>query len=391
MTIFDKVLAAVEASEYGATMKATVEDSPWHRESDVWCHTMMCLEFYDQHIAQLRTPREQLLTRLTLLFHDFGKPGAEEVVEKKDGSGDVYRRYAGHEPISANCFMDFICSNKALTEELLEEGKLTQYDLRKIKFMIEQHLPYGLKNPTKREQLRHAVQTLLGPDEQCFYDQLYSDCCGRISDDHETKKQAVRDWIDEFIAIKVKPVKHGTGPTMYLAAGPVGAGKTSLCNELFNRAFDNGLETPLLVSEDYYRLQFYSENLPEAFADKFVEYDPKEFYAAAWRFCCIDNKAAYEKYVTGKYEEALKSGLDIFLDSTNQSKKSRARWLDRAKHVGYRIIGYEFYLSKKEMLSRQITRDDKEVPAERALQIYNNMHCIEPAEANWVEVRIQFD
>lgn len=369
-TFFDEFFAEVKKTQHWQTMASTVEASEWHREANVAVHTEMCLDHYRAETALHRTDREQLLTLMTLLFHDFGKPEAEETVEKKDGSGDTYHRYAGHESVSANEFISFLCEHKELTKSFFAQG-FDWTDVRKIKFMIEHHLPFGLKNPTKRENLKLGVVQTLGDDEVCFYDQLWSDCNGRISDDHETKRKNVSAWCAEFQAIVPKRPKMIGGPhlTMYVLCGPTGAGKSTWSKHLMLTHPDQKI---IVVSEDEYRLVYAGANAPQKQYLEMMEMTAKDRYAAAWQFC-FENSASYDKFAKARLHEAIASKDTLILDRTNQTRKSRGPWISPAKVAGYKICSVEFYVSEKEVHARQKTRPDKDVPQHRAHQIYMNM------------------
>lgn len=361
---FQSFYAEVRKTKNWAVMQNTVEASEWHREANVAVHTDMCIQHYIDTVADRRTEREQVLTLVTLLFHDFGKPEAEETLERKDGSGS-YHRYAGHEPKSANEFLSFMMSHRELTEAFFEQG-FNWEDVRKIKFMIEHHLPFGLKNPTKRANLKRAVQTILGADEQCFYDQLWSDCNGRISDDHETKRKNVIDWVEEFKDQKPAPYKEPKvdAPTMYVMVGPVGAGKSTFVREMRMR------ESQIIqVSEDIYRQEYFDANAEMMVYSTWMMKNLKEQYAETWQFC-FDSKGGYEKYAREQLVKAVTSGRDLILDRTNQTRKSRSSWIQAAKQAGYKILSVEFFVSENLSQSRQKTRADKEVPEYRTHQIY---------------------
>lgn len=377
---FKEMFEAVEASPIGQSMKQTVEGSEWHRESSTWRHTEMCLEHYFSEVAPFRTQRQIDMTALCLLAHDFGKPEAEETVERKDGSGS-YHRYAGHEPVSANEFISFMCSHKELTETFFDQG-FSWGDIRKIKFMIEHHLPFGMTNKQKRNDLKQAVLGNLGDDELCFYDQLYSDCCGRISDNHEDKKEAVRVWIEEFKALEVpaapkfnsaKILDEGI-PVMFVLIGAPGIGKSTWTKGLDQSRMFHGDGAVTVVSEDNYRLEFAEAHLTGTISFEgehvlYKELSPKKKYAAAWAFC-FDHSADYDKYAAKQLMDAVSSGNDLVLDRTNLTRKSRGKWIQAAKQAKYQIVAIEFYQDESTVLDRQSTRGDKAVPLSRVRQMY---------------------
>jgi predicted kinase len=369
----------VKQTPQWATMAATVEGSEWHREANVAVHTTMCIEHYIQNTAQHRTGREQLMTLMTLLFHDFGKPEAEETVERKDGSGTTYHRYAGHEPVSANEFISFVCDHETLMKRFFARG-YGWPDIRKIKFMIEHHLPFGLKNVTKRQNLRNTVEETLGQDEQCFYDQLWSDCCGRISDNHQQKKIDCASWIEEFRAMPTTATKEpkAGAPVMYVLCGTVGAGKSTWMKK-FQRL--NAGSPMTVVSEDNYRMEFYELNLSNTERVRWFNDAPKSRYAEAWKYC-FDHSSDYDKYAKEQLRRAVESGQTLILDRTNQTRKSRGPWITAAKSKGYRIVAVEFYISEQVMHARQKTRPEKDVPYHRAHQIFMAM------ETPWLPIEI---
>lgn len=372
--MFNKFYEALKESEIGRQMACTVEGSEWHREKSTWIHTEMCLSEYDTVFAHLRTPRQILLTKIALLFHDTGKPEAEETLERKDGSGE-YRRYAGHEQISGNLFISFCCENRELIQEFFDLG-YTWDDIRKIKVIIENHLPFGIVNPQKRKNLKSMIScTLEGEDELCFYDQLYSDCCGRISDNHEAKKEAVRNWIEEFDCLKVMPVTkfsqskilNNKVPTMFVLIGAPGIGKTTWTTGLRQAmAFSGDDAGVTIVSEDEYRLQFFEANVEQGVPGII---HTKDLYAAAWSYCA-ENSVDYDKYAAKQLAEAVSSGDDLVLDRTNLTRKARAKWIQAAKQAKYQIVAVEFYASESTVLNRQQTRGDKAVPLSRVREMY---------------------
>jgi predicted kinase len=209
----------------------------------------------------------------------------------------------------------------------------------------------------------------LGSDEVCFYDQLWSDCNGRISDDHETKRQNVTTWIEEFKAVvPAKTSMKQEGKVMYVLVGTVGAGKSTWTEKL------RTLNRPMsftVVSEDTYRMTFAKVNMSlEAWTAQ-IDENPKDQYAKAWQYC-FENSKQYDEFAKLKLMEAVNSGTTLVLDRTNQSRKGRSKWISAAKAAGYRILSVEFYISENLMHERQKTRKDKDVPYHRAHQIYMN-------------------
>lgn len=354
------IICRVEQSPVGHAMKRTVENSPYHREESTWIHTEMVLEAYKTHFMPHRSASQNKIALIALAFHDVGKPSAEEVLEKKDGTG-TYRRYAGHEQDSAVAF----------TERWLEDPVLREFvsvdEARKIRFIIENHLPYGYRDSKKRSDLMTAIKHTLREDEQTFYDCLRSDCWGRISDDHVTKKQDVEEWIDSFR--KVPLTINRTNVQMgkcYLMIGPSGSGKSTWTGARI-RACDK------VVSMDTTRAVFWKSRQrgqgPE---------DAKEFYREIFQFA-MDNERDFARFLDEEIRATMQTLRitkgDLYVDNVNGSKKARARYVQEARAAGMKVVAVEFWNTFQTIAARQKTRPDKEVPVSSLKQQYYAQTC----------------
>jgi len=346
MSTFQDFLVEFKNSAHYTEMAGTVEDSPWHREANVWVHTEMVLDAYALNFAPHRTDLANLIAQVALLFHDAGKPSAEEVLEKKDGEG-VYRRYAGHEQHSAISFMDYYLKSAALQSLLSPDGA------RAVRWIIEHHLPYGFKDTAKRKGLGHGTLAALhgaGITIQTFFDCLRADAAGRTSDDHPQKLSAVEVWINDFKPLCIVSTPIAAPQKLYIMIGPSGSGKTTWT------AARLGF-TDRVVSLDDMRIDFLDQH------EQFFDSDVKK-YARAWEFA-TSNEAAFSKYVreqTKKIFSDLPAGASIFIDATNLSRKRRAQWVELGRQKKMEIIGVEFWNTFETLLDRQGTRGDKYVP-----------------------------
>lgn len=189
----------VKSSQLWQDMLNVREDSPWHRESNVAEHTRMLLSWYDNNYASARTDYQQFLSRVSCLFHDVGKPASR--IEKFSEARGKYFAYHGHELVSANAFIDFASKMKDSWMAALQIADANEYArlVAGIAFMIEHHLPWDLKRPEKRFNLKQTIVYRVGEDgHQAWIDFLFCDQHGRISDDQEAKLQRVYDWKESW-------------------------------------------------------------------------------------------------------------------------------------------------------------------------------------------------
>ena len=341
-----------------ATMVATVEASPWHREANVAVHTEMVMQQYIDRFMPHRLERQNKVALIALLFHDVGKPEAEEVLQSPDRG--TYRRYAGHEQNSAVAFTEHWLRDAYL------RALLTQDDARRVRWIIEHHLPYGLKDNVKRQALRTAIDEMFGVDANTFYDCLRADAAGRISDDHDTKLKAVDTWIQEFDKITPNPVsKFNERTCCYVLIGPSGSGKSTWIKSR-RRLYDH------VLSMDTMRLKFMAEQLGVEIQDT------PEFYAQAWEFA---NKAGpkFDAFMAAEIrrtvQEVKLTRGNLFIDNVNASKKARARWVQEGRNLGMKIVGVEFWNSLNVLLERQHTRGDKSVPGDSVKKQFYSQTC----------------
>jgi len=375
VTDFDRFLAEFKNTKYWADMAATVEDSPWHREANVAAHTEMVMQQFRENFMDKYTEVEQVIGLTALLFHDTGKPTAEETLEKKDGSG-TYRRYAGHEQDSAVAFQQLYVSMPELQQ------LLPSYTARAVRWMIEHHLPYGLKHEEKRRGLAIGTREALaeaGASYDLFFDCLRSDAAGRVSDGHEQKLQDVEDWIAEFRTVDTQVNLEECDHTMFLLIGPSGSGKSTWILQRFG-AGDS------IISLDEMRIAFFRTSV-----DKEVQ-DPVEEYRQAWEYA-NEHKSLFNTFCTPKFTaafETAKTGYGhVFIDLVNGSKKKRQQWVDLAKKYKFNVVAIEFWNTLDTLIDRQSTRGDKAVPAAAVRQhLYSTQAAwlgTEAAEV-WVEI-----
>lgn len=347
--VFDMYYAAFKGSADWAELQNTVEDSPWHREANVAVHTEMTIEQYRNRFAPFRSDVQNTIAMFALLYHDRGKPAAEETLEKKDGSG-LYRRYAGHEQNSAVAFTE------AYIKDVNLRNALSPSHARTVRWIIEHHLPYGYKDVTKRRALLTAINGTMTSIEDTFYDVLRSDAAGRISDDHEQKLANVEDWIAAFRAQEPFVITPTRDQKMFILVGPSGSGKSTW-------VAGNLKEHDEIISMDTYRLEFTTfKGFPRT-----AEETDAQFYERAWPFATIEHEKEFKVFFGKRIDEQLRaaavSGGNVFIDIVNASKKKRQMFIELGRRYGFKIVGVEFWNSFDTLVARQGTRPDKAVPA----------------------------
>lgn len=362
MTDFDTFFAKFKQSPAWKQMTETVEASPWHREANVAVHTEMTLEQYRTRFEPIRMPEQNKIAKFALLFHDVGKPAAEEVLEKKDGSGEMYRRYAGHEQDSSVAFMEEYVRNADL------RAILTVQESRMVRWIIEHHLPYGLKQADKVNGLRLAMKITLGDMEETFYDCLRSDSAGRISDDHAQKLANVEEWIENFKKIPlVLDFTNGTAAkrTMCILIGPSGSGKSTWTAK-------HQKPGDIVLSLDTMRLDFLAKSgvQHDTYADEGA------LYAHAWEYATA-KEAAFTKHILATTKELMTSATGdlVFIDNVNASRKRRAQWVQLGRAHGCKIVAVEFWNTLEVLAARQKTRGDKSVPYNAVKQQQYSVTC----------------
>ena len=270
-------------------MVATVEDSHWHREANTAVHTQMMLDWYMKNVFQHRSPQKQLFTMLAIVFHDVGKPVVEE--EKHNIARGTYRSYANHEQHSAREFEHFMMANN---EHYRKQLGLTLADVYAITTMIAHHLPYKYEKSAKRIGLKRTIQHALGsPCIDEFYDLLRADQHGRISDNGDTEKQEVEDWIKVFDALDTDTPSENKN-----------AEKT----------------VKIIVCDNTKQLQQFTD------------------VHRSWYFFDAKSFADDQDVVRKAFTEFLKDKSHVVVIGRNSSAKARSKYVNVAKQLGFEVV-----------------------------------------------------
>jgi len=370
---------------YGA-MQATIEDSKFHRENSVAAHTdMVVMNMLQLNLADGTMSAElpALAGLFAAAFHDVGKPQKREAKHSKE-RGD-YFAYHGHELQSARMWEDFFMAGpekNGITEELFGPDIPTSLNFMfMVGYMIEHHLPWGMKDDRKIDGLSLTLHSLGVRDE--FYRLLLADNMGRITDDPEnltksmTQIERLKSSYNEFLEIN-QPVKNHFSvlgmftssfatalgvnppelkpmdvPMVIIPIGPSGSGKSALYKEI-DTVLDVEMEEVLHHSMDDIRAENYGNDPHIAF--KMSQDDPN-----------------FQNMVQQDFIEKIKTGQSVFVDNTNISRKRRRFYIDQAQRRGYQTVGILMPATLSDLISRQKTRPDGKVPAGAIAQQYFNM------------------
>jgi len=330
-------------------MDNVCEDSPWHRESTVAVHTRMVVaQYLTLALGGNTWDNIDLCGAFAAAFHDVGKPEARTEAFKPERG--VYYRYGGHELISARLWETWAVENWIMLERRFDFKPL---DIYRTGWMIENHLPWDIKKTEKRRMLALTANQILAGND-AFVALIKADTWGRISDDATEKRAKVNAWCEEFDTLcdevddvdePIEADGYDVKPKLFMLIGASGSGKSSFYN-LVGGEMEH-------FSLDRFRLEWYAPD------------DYKEAFAQA----CADK--GFMNKANAEYATMLKSGNDVVVDNTNTSKKRRAHYIRQARQAGYYTIGVVFPISLQEVINRQHTREDKNVPEEAVRRQYN--------------------
>jgi predicted kinase len=358
----EKFLDYFKSTKMWAEMQKTKEDSPWHREESVAVHTEMVLDALKTHVKSQYVSEfsedAYVLTFLSLLFHDVGKPPAKMVKFKEERG--YYNAFHGHEQMSARMFEDFYVSNYGMFAGWLPVDKAYE-----VMWMIENHLPYDAMHSTSRmDYLRTACEyNLPTAGVNGFALHLLSDTYGRISDDAEQKRKKTEDFTTILQSANVHQ-QNGQfvtekSPSIKLLVGASGSGKSSYVNQLVNLGYVH-------FSFDDLRIKLAKEKTPELMAKAKNEIDE---YRTAFDYCDT-HRSEFSHYADVEFIKLVKDYRNIVVDNTNVSRKSRTKFVVETKKRGYHVAATMFPVNKKTLLDRMETRTDKKVPDDAVLRQY---------------------
>lgn len=321
-------------------------NSPWHRENTIGIHTDMVVTHYIANAPEVWESNE-VLGALACAFHDVGKPRASEKngIKFKPNRGE-YLSFGGHEQISARMTEDWFAKHWT---DMSTRFNLRPQDIYSVVWMIEYHLPWGVKKQHKLDAIAQTANNMniVAP----FVQFLMADSYGRLSDDGPDKRAKTTEWCTTFVentnVVPLAPLYEKDQPVLFMPIAASGSGKSTFFKNYH-------LDGQLIHSMDLLRLEWYGD-------------DPEQAFQAA----CKDK--TFESKVKESFKELLKEGKTIFVDNTNLGKKRRAFYITEARRAGFFIIGILMPVSLDEILDRQGLRGDKSIPKDAVIRHYNTL------------------
>lgn len=212
-----------------ADMQNTVEDSPYHREDNVFIHTKMVTEYFIKFTDDIRQGSpwkyEDIQGAVACVFHDMGKPDTEEEFFSEKYQ-KVIRQYKGHEVVSAAYFMDCWCKNEFNVRSIIDDLNA----FYNVWVMVAYHLPYNFKD-NNLQMLRTHMEHFGLMDT--FTRVLLSDCHGRIQDEREKEIAGCYEWIERFRNTKVAYLNNDVNNgEIYTMVGVPASGKSTMVASL---------------------------------------------------------------------------------------------------------------------------------------------------------------
>lgn len=357
----DKVtsfLKEFRQTQYYLDMLAVVEASPWHREANVAVHTEMVIEAFNKQTAKLElSENHRLVATIALAFHDVGKPKCEE--QKWSAERGNYRAYHGHEQVSARHAEAWLIENFRY-----KELGLTEFDVFVVGFLIQEHLPFDLKDKAKLKNLRSTVDWIQDTYPDIFQQVIMGDQLGRISDDEQAKLARVAEWFDMFNEVESCPYPY-INPTRQavLLIGVSGAGKSTLVKEYEAKGYTR-------FSWDVERLRFTQAKY--AYMLKTCK-NELERYEVAFHVCSNLMKDEFRRWWKAELKKLMGIGTKLVIDNTNISKRSRNDMLGELRQYKYSVEGIVVTTTFANLLKRAKTRDDHLVPENVITNMWQNL------------------
>ena len=268
--------------------------NPYHVEGSVWAHTMMvCL--MAKHFANTHD-----LVRWSALLHDIGKPVA--LVKNHENKRVSFH---GHEGLSAFMALDVLDKTTMTTPQKILIHKIIACHGDLFRFIksdgtIKSDITQVYAG--ERELLENLVFQVMVDSVGRFWQ---DGKCENIEPQFPTQFESVI----ASLSYGIQPMKHTGNPQLTVLVGPPCAGKSTYVQ--------NNVTNTKIISRD--------DLVDIAGARRGLNYtETFKFLASNKDVCDREVDQVFEQGV----RDAKQSGMDVLVDMTCMSKKSRRRWIN---------------------------------------------------------------
>jgi predicted kinase len=153
----------------------------------------------------------------------------------------------------------------------------------------------------------------------------------------------------------------------FIMVGVSGSGKSTIQRKLMGELSSIDQYFCSTFSLDEARIRFIHETKPgQWWSDLDSEAD---IYRMAYQHA-NDNKKEFDIFVHQEWMATLATNGAIFIDNTNLTRKSRARWISDARSKGFKIVCVQVMTPLDTVLARQSSRTDKSVPLDTVRDMF---------------------
>lgn len=269
-----------------------INDNPYHLEGNIWKHTSMVLD----EVEKLDNPSIELY--LIALLHDIGKP-----FTYFDNHETKRRRFTNHEAYStfeAKRILDKFSEQVIKIDKEIILKTIANHG-RFYNYMNEE----GLSNKGREVIFQMYKNDLRGFDYMTRF--FKCDHYGRITENMRGNEDVLKDFMQirkrivHYSSVRTPEVK----PTLRLLVRPPRVGKSTFIKE----NIDTNKE--YLISRD----------------DLVESLGTGDNYSEKWNSLADEDQQMIDQELQKRFKQAVNVGLNIVIDMTNMSTKSRKKWL----------------------------------------------------------------
>lgn len=159
----------------------------------------------------------------------------------------------------------------------------------------------------------------------------------------------------------------------FLMIGVSGSGKSTVTNKIADHIYHRYINSAIL---DLELIKFSLDDCRYTFRFGFTDdLDPpfnkneKAKYSEAFMYSC-EKESEFKEHVDMRWKKSLNDADILFIDNTNLSRKSRARWTTEAQNAGFTVVAVQVVAPLSVVIERQTTRPDKSVPLYTVKEMY---------------------